>query len=138
MLGGSSNFNGYQIYMAKDHQAMTVQNMPLFNQNAKSVEGYTKQNISSVRCNFYGGMGHIENKCWKKNPKNGTIVTKYLKALIDDKKATLTKLNRIYVFIYDVFSHVRVPKRKIPMNVLVDVVPNSKTENLGVGMMLLT
>jgi predicted transcriptional regulator len=82
-------------------------------------------------------MGHIENKHWKKNPKNGTIVTKYLKVFIDDEKATLTQLNRICGLNYDVFYHVWVPKRRIHMNVLVDAIPNLKNENLGVGMMVL-
>ncbi len=138
MLGGSSNFNGCQIYMAKDHQAMIVQSMPTLDQNAKIVEGYTKQKNYGARCNFYGGMGHIEDKSWKKNPKNETIVAKKLKALINDEDATLAQLNRIYGFNYDVFSHVRIPKRKIPMNILVDVVPNSKNENLVARMMVLT
>ncbi len=94
--------------------------------------------ICSLRYNFYGGMGHIENKCWKKNPKNGTILTKNLKVPMDDEEATLAQLNRIYGFNYDLFFHVRVPKRKIPMNVLVDAVPNSKNEDLGIGMMVPT
>lgn len=51
-------------------------------------------------------MGHIENKCWKKNPKNGTIVAKILKVPIDDEEATLAQLNRIYGFNYDFFFHV--------------------------------
>ncbi len=80
--------------------------MPTLNQNAKSVEDYTKKRIYRVRCNFYGGMGHIENKCWKKNPKNGTIVAKILKVPIDDEEATLAQLNRIYGFNYDLFFHV--------------------------------
>ncbi len=36
-------------------------------------------------------------------------------------------------FNYDVFSHVRVPKRKILINVLVDVVPNHDNKNPKVG-----
>jgi hypothetical protein len=77
-------------------------------------------------------MGHIENKHWKKNRNNGTIVTKYLKVFIDDEEATLAQLNRISGLNYDVFSHVWVPKRRIPTNVLVDATPNPENENLGV------
>jgi hypothetical protein len=50
-------------------------------------------------------MGHIENKCWKKNPKNGTIVAKFLKVFIDDEEATLAQLNRIYGLNNNVFFH---------------------------------
>jgi hypothetical protein len=74
----------------------------------------------------------------EENPKNGIIVAKILKALLDDKEATLAQLNRIYGFNYDVFFHVQVRKRKIPMNVSIDLVPNSENENLGTRMMVLT
>ncbi len=106
--------------------------MPTFSQSAKSVEGYIKHR-TMVWSNFYGGMGQIENKCWKKNHKSETIVANVLEVLIDDEEATLAQLNRIYGLNYDVFSHVWIPKRRIPINMLVDVLPNVENEDLIVG-----
>jgi hypothetical protein len=63
--------------MAKNHQAMTVQSMPTLDQNAKSVEGYTKQRIFGVRCNFYGGLEHIKDKCWKKTLRMELLLQKF-------------------------------------------------------------
>jgi hypothetical protein len=41
----------------------------------------------------------------------------------------LAKLNRIYGPNYDVFFHVRVPKKRIHVNVLVNTTPNIESEN---------
>jgi hypothetical protein len=83
------------------------------------------------RCNFYGGMGHVENKCWKCFFKSVIIIAKILEAFVDNDDAILAQLNRICGFNYNVFSHVRVSKRRIHMNVLVDATPNVERENFG-------
>ncbi len=74
-------------------------------------------------------MGHVEDKCWKKNPKSGTIIAKNLEALVDDDEATLAQVNGICGLNYNVFFHVRVSKRRIPMHVLVDATFNVEREN---------
>jgi len=54
-----------------------------------------------------------------------------LEVLVDGDKATLAQLNMICGLNYNVFFHVRVPKIRIPMNVLVYAAPNVERENLG-------
>jgi hypothetical protein len=54
-----------------------------------------------------------------------------LEVLLADDEVILAQLNTICGPNYNVFFHVRVPKIRIPMNVLVDATPNVERENLG-------
>ncbi len=65
----------------------------------------------------------------EKNPKSGTTATNFLEVFVDDDEAILAQLNRTCGPNYNVFSHVRVPRIRIPMNVHVDATPNIKREN---------
>jgi hypothetical protein len=42
------------------------------------------------------GLGHIENRCWKKSAKGPATTTNFLKVLVNDEETTLSKLNHIY------------------------------------------
>jgi len=52
-------------------------------------EGFHMIENCNLRCSFYNGMGHIQERCWKKNPKVGTTTTNFLEILVDDEKSTL-------------------------------------------------
>lgn len=54
-----------------------------------------------------------------------------MEVLIANDEVILAQLNVICAPNYNVFSHVRVPKIMIPMNVLVDATSNVERENLG-------
>jgi predicted aspartyl protease len=71
-----------------------------------------------VKCNYYTGLGHSEDRCWKKpkNEKSPSGATNYLEVLISDEAATLQQLNKLCGS-ENIFSHMRVPKRRVPVEV---------------------
>ncbi len=51
-----------------------------------------------IKCIFCIGLGHSENKCWKK-PKDGkshSRITNFLEVLLNNEKATMQQLNKLY------------------------------------------
>ncbi len=58
-------------------------------------------------------MGHTKDRCWKKNGKGPSISANFVKVLVNDEEATLTKLNQQCGIKHNVFSRVRMPKRKM-------------------------
>jgi hypothetical protein len=69
-----------------------------------------------LRCSFCGGLGHTKGHCWKKkDPKTCATVINYLEVLVDDKEMIQNQLDKICGSNHDLFSHIRVPKRRIPM-----------------------
>ncbi len=71
-----------------------------------------------IKCTFCAGLGHSENRCWKK-PKDGkphSRTANFVEVLLDDEEATLQQLNRLCGS-EKVFSYTRVPRRRIPVEV---------------------
>jgi hypothetical protein len=71
-----------------------------------------------VKCTYCSGLGHSEDRCWKK-PKDGKLppgAANFLEVMLSDEAATLQQLNRLCGS-ENVFSHTRVPRRKVPMEV---------------------
>jgi hypothetical protein len=67
-----------------------------------------------LRCGFFGGLGHTEERCWKKkDAKIGVATTNYLEVLVNDEEAIQNQLNKICGSNHDLFSHIRVPRRRI-------------------------
>jgi len=85
------------------------------------------------KCNFYGKMVHVEKKSEKNNLKSEIVATNFMKFLVDDKEVTLAQLNKMCGPNNDVFYHVRVPKKRIAMNVLVGTTPSVEREATSVG-----
>jgi hypothetical protein len=71
-----------------------------------------------VKCNYCAGLGHSEDRCWKKlkNEKLPSGAANYLEVLISDEAATLQQLNKLCGS-EDIFSHMRVPRRRVPVEV---------------------
>jgi len=59
---------------------------------AKCGSGH-KTNNCGLKCSFYFGLGHTEDKCWKKFAKGLPATTNFLEVLVNDEKATLAELN---------------------------------------------
>jgi hypothetical protein len=57
----------------------------------------------------------MEDMCWKKFAKGLPTTKNFLKALVDDEKATLAKLNRVCGKDQHIFSGVKIPKRRLPI-----------------------
>jgi hypothetical protein len=84
-------FGGCQIYKGGDHLATTC---PRLNETrpkcAKCGMPHRTENCG-IKCTFYSGLGHSEDKCWKK-PKDGKShfgTTNFLEVLLNDEAATL-------------------------------------------------
>ncbi len=77
--------------------------------------GHSAENCG-VKCSFCNGLGHSEDRCWKKKdtkPFNSTA--NYLEVLVNDEKATLIELNKICGVNHHLSSTNRIPKRRLPM-----------------------
>jgi len=88
-----------------------------------------------VKCSFCAGLGHSEDRCWKK-PKDGKAhlgSTNFLEVLLNDEEATLHQLNKLCGS-ENVFSYTRVPRRRMPVEVApVGTVPPPETTVEGAG-----
>jgi len=71
-----------------------------------------------VKCSFCAGLGHSEDRCWKK-PKDGKVhpgATNFLEVLLNDEEATMHQLNKLCGD-ENLFSHTRVLRRRMPVEV---------------------
>jgi len=69
-----------------------------------------------VKCSFCSGLGHSEDRCWKK-PKDGRSnsgAANFLEVLLDDKAVTIEQLNK-FCENENVFSYTRLPRRRQPV-----------------------
>ncbi len=69
-----------------------------------------------VKCSFCSGLGHSEDRCWKK-PKDGRSnsgAANFLEVLLDDEAAIAEQLNR-FCENENVFSYTRLPRRRQPV-----------------------
>jgi hypothetical protein len=86
-----------------------------------------------IKCAFCAGLGHSEDKCWKK-PKDGKSTTgavNFLEVLLDDEAATEHQLNKLCGN-ENLFSYTRVPRRRTPVDVAQGgVAPTSEVEREG-------
>jgi hypothetical protein len=114
----STVIGGCQICKGGDHLAIAC---PRLNDArpkcAKCGMPHRTKNCG-VKCNYCAGLGHSEDRCWKK-PKNektpsGTI--NYLEVLISDEAATQNQLNKLCGS-ETILSHTRVPRRRVPVEV---------------------
>jgi hypothetical protein len=75
------------------------------------VGSHIGQNNYGLRCNFYRGLGHIKECCYKKkDPKTSATTTNYLEVMVDDEKVIKNQLDKICESDHDFFSHIKVPK----------------------------
>jgi len=88
-----------------------------------------------IKCTFCAGLGHSEDKCWKK-PKDGKSTARaanFLKVLFDDGTTIEQQFNELCGN-ENLFSYTRVPRRRT----LIDVAPRGvapipEAEREGVG-----
>jgi len=93
----STQFKECQICMGRDHIATSC---PRRNEPrpkcAKCGMPHKTENCG-VKCSFCSGLGHSEDKCWKK-PKDGRSnsgAANFLEVLLNDEAATAQQLNRL-------------------------------------------
>ncbi len=87
----STMFGGCQICKGGDHIATTC---PRLNEPrskcAKCGMSHRTENCG-IKCSFCSGLGHSEDKCWKKpkDAKSHSGAANFLEVLLNDEKATL-------------------------------------------------
>jgi hypothetical protein len=71
-----------------------------------------------IKCNYCTGLGHSEDRCWKKpkDEKSPSGAANYLEVLVNDEEAILRQLNK-FCGSENIFSHTRVPRRRVPVEV---------------------
>jgi hypothetical protein len=131
----STVFGGCQLCKGEDHMATAC---PRLNEArpkcAKCNMPHRTENCG-LKCTFCAGLGHSEDKCWKK-PKDGKSIAgmaNFLEVLLDDGAVTKQQLNKLCGN-ENLFSYTRVPRRRT----LVDVAPGGvaplpEAEREGVG-----
>jgi hypothetical protein len=116
----STIIGGCQICKGGDHLATAC---PRLNEAwpkcAKCGMPHRTENCG-VKCNYYSGLGHSEDTCWKKlrDGKSPSGAANFLEVLISDEAATLQQLNKLCGS-ENIFSHTRVPRRRVPVDVAV-------------------
>jgi len=88
-----------------------------------------------VKCSFCAGLGHSEDRCWKKS-KDGKVhpgLANFLEVLLNDEEATLHQLNKLCGS-ENLFSYTRVPRRTMPVKVApVGTIPPLEAAMEGAG-----
>jgi hypothetical protein len=133
----STAFGGCQLCKGKDHMATAC---PRQNEArpkcAKCNLSHRTENCG-VNCTFCTGLGHSEDKCWKK-PKDGKLASgaaNFLEVMLDDEAATEQQLNRLCGN-ENAFSYTRVPRRRTPVDVTpggIAAVPEAEREGAGMS-----
>jgi predicted aspartyl protease len=89
-----------------------------------------------IKCSFCSGLGHSEDKCWKK-PRDGKShsgTANFLEVLLNDEEATLQQLNKLCGN-ENIFSYIRVPRRRMPIEVApASIGPSFEAEGENTGM----
>ncbi len=120
----STTSSGCQIYKGGNHiaTACTRHNEPR-PKCAKCGMSHRTKNCG-VKCSFCAGLGHSEDRCWKK-PKDGRThsgATNFVEVLLNDEEATLQQLNKLCED-EKIFSYTRIRQRRM----LVKVAPSGTT-----------
>jgi hypothetical protein len=114
----STMFGGCQICKGGDHIATTC---PRLNEPrpkcAKCGMPHRTENCG-MKCSCCSGLGHSEDRCWKK-PKDGKThfgTTNFLEVLLKDEEVTIQQLNKLCGN-ENIFSHARAPRRRMLVKV---------------------
>jgi hypothetical protein len=114
----STIFGGCQLYKGGDHMAFAC---PRLNETrpkcAKCNMPHRIEN-SGIKCTFCTGLGHSEDKCWKK-PKDGKSIVglaNFLEVLLAYGAATEQQLNKLCGN-ENLFSYTRVPRKRTHVDV---------------------
>jgi predicted aspartyl protease len=131
----STVIGGCQICKGGDHLATACPRLNEARPKCAKCEMPHRTENCRVKCTYYSGLGHSADRCWKK-PKDGKLppgATNFLEVMLSDEAATLQQLNRLCGS-KNVFSHTRVPRRRVPVEVPAggaDLTPQIVGDGLG-------
>ncbi len=93
----STMFGGWQICKGGDHLGTTCLRLNESRPKcAKCGMSHRTENCG-IKCWLCSGLGHLENRCWKK-PKDGkshSRAANFLEILLNDEEATRQQLNKL-------------------------------------------
>jgi hypothetical protein len=131
----STMFGGCQIYKGGDHLATACLRLNEPRPKCAKCGMSHRTKNCGIKCSFYSGLGHSEDRCWKK-PKDGkshSRATKFLEVLLNDEEATMQQLNKLCGN-ENIFSYTRVPRRRMPVEVAPGCdVPSPEAVGEGTG-----
>ncbi len=90
-------FGGCQICKRRDHLATTCPKLNEPRPKCAKCGIFHRTENCGIKCSFCSGLGHSEDKCWKK-PKDGKSHSRtinFLEMLLNDEKATTQQLNKL-------------------------------------------
>jgi predicted aspartyl protease len=132
----SIQFKECQVCKGKDHTATSC---PRLNEPqakcAKCGMLHRTENCG-IKCSFYSGLGHSEDRCWKKSKdgKSHSGAANFLEVLLNDEAAMLQQLNELCGN-ENVFSHTRIPRRRHPVELpTTSVAPQNEMAEDNSGM----
>jgi len=129
----STLFRECQVCKGRDHIATMC---PRLNEPrpkcAKCGMPHRTENCG-VKCSFCLGLGHSEDRCWKKSKdgRSNSKAANFLEVLLDDEAATIQQLDK-FCENENVFSHTRIPRRRQPVE-LPPATAELSTEAAGDG-----
>jgi len=132
----STAFGGCQLCKGKDHMAIAYPRLNEARPKCAKCNLPHRTKNCGIKCTFCTGLGHSEDKCWKK-PKDGKSIAgaaNFLEVMLDDEAVTEQQLNKLCGS-ENVFSYTRIPRRRT----LVDgapggVAPVPEAKRQGAGM----
>jgi len=90
-------FGGCQLCKGGDHMATACPRLNEARPKCAKCNMLHRTENCGIKCTFYTGLGHSEDKCWKK-PKDGKSTAgtlNFLEVLLDDGAATEQQLNKL-------------------------------------------
>jgi len=130
----STVFGACQLCKGGDHMATAYPRLNEARPKCAKCDMPHKTENCGIKCTFCAGLGHSEDKCWKK-PKDGKSAAgaaNFLEVLLDDGVVTEQQLDKLCGN-ENLFSYTRVPRRT-PVDVTPGgVAPILEAEREGVG-----
>jgi len=94
----STAFGGCQLCKGKDHMATACPKLHEAQPKCAKCHLPHRTENCGVKCTFCTGLGHSEDKCWKKTKdgKSASGAANFLEVMLDDEVATEQRLNRLF------------------------------------------
>jgi predicted aspartyl protease len=132
----STAFGGCQLCKGKDHMATACPRLNEAQPKCVKCNMSHRTENCGVKCTLCTGLGHSEDKCWKKpkDRKSTAGAAYFLEVMLDDEAATEQQLNRLCGN-ENAFSYTRVSRRRTHVDVTSGgIAPVPEVEREGTGM----
>jgi len=132
----STMFGGCQICKGGDHIVTTCLRLNEPWLKCTKCGMFHKKKNCGIKCSFCSGLGHSEDRCWKKpkDAKSHSGAANFLEVLLNDEEVTLQQLNKLCGN-ENIFSCIRIPRRRMHVEVApASTKPSPEAVGEGTGM----